>query len=354
MTEVDWKKIVTMTGIGVVIYAGMKYLLPPAIPFLLGWFLASMVLSPAKWLEKRLHIRRGIAGGILIGIIVSVSAWGIWKLSVMVISQVENLMINIGTWEKHMNRFLNSCCRMIETYTGICAEDARNFLLYQTGRMQEEVQNKLGSVCFDYLVTMIRGIVVLVGGILVMIIFGTLVIKDMETFREKINKGKLTGKIASVWRKICHAGGRYLKAQCVLMMIISIVCVIGFWILENPYFAIAGIVVGILDALPLIGAGTILIPWAILRMLKGEYLTALGYLILYLTANLTRQFLEPRILGKEIGLHPAIMLVSVYGGFYLYGFGGFFLGPVTVLILRAVWEEIMIFNKKDTKKLQKS
>ena len=68
MTEVDWKKIVTMTGIGVVIYAGMKYLLPPAIPFLLGWFLAALVLPAAKWIEKKMKISRGIAGGILIEI----------------------------------------------------------------------------------------------------------------------------------------------------------------------------------------------------------------------------------------------------------------------------------------------
>ena len=137
------------------------------------------------------------------------------------------------------------------------------------------------------------------------------------------------------------------------MGIISAVCVIGFWILGNPYFAVAGIVVGLLDALPLIGAGTILIPWALLWVLRGQYMTALGYLILYLAADLTRQFLEPRILGKEIGLHPAVMLVSVYGGFFLYGFAGFFLGPATVLILRIVWDEMMNFNKKDIKKPQK-
>lgn len=354
MRAVDWKKIVVMAGIGVGIYAGMRYLLPPAVPFLLGWLLASLVLPAAKWIEKRLHIRRGIAGGILIGTATVIIAWGVWKLSIAVISQIEKLMVNLGVWREQAEGFLDTCCRVIESYTGICAEDSRNFLLYQAGRIQEEIQNKLGSVCLGYLMTAVRGIVVLAGGVLVMIIFGTLVIKDMEAFREKINQGRYTCKAASIWKKICYAGGRYLKAQCFLMGIISILCVVGFWILGNPYFAVTGIVVGVLDALPLIGSGTILIPWAVLWVLQGEYLTALGYVILYLAADLTRQFLEPRILGKEIGLHPAVMLVSVYGGFFLYGFAGFFLGPVTVLILRIVWEEMMNFNKKDTKKPQKS
>ena len=67
---------------------------------------------------------------------------------------------------------------------------------------------------------------------------------------------------------------------------------------------------------------------------------ALGYLALFLVADLVRQFLEPKILGKEIGIHPALMLVSVYGGIFLYGVAGFVLGPVTVLIYMNIWKEL--------------
>lgn len=349
---VDWKKILILSGIGVVTYAGIRYLLPPAVPFLLGWLLASLVLPAAKWMEKKLHIKRGIAGGILIGTASAGVGFGLWKLSVIVVTQGEKLLKNVGVWTQQAELVLNNCCQMIENYTGIHAGEARNFLLYQAGRIQEEVQNKLGSACLEYLVTAVRGIIVLAGGILVTVIFGTLIIKDMENFRKRMEEGTYTRRLAGIWRKICYAGGRYMKAQFVLMGIITVLCVAGFWILGNPYFAVAGIAVGVLDALPLIGAGTILIPWAILWLLKGEYLLAVGYLVLYLAADLTRQFLEPRILGREIGLHPAVMLIAVYGGFFLYGFAGFFLGPVTVLILKIAGEEIL--NKKDAKKSQKS
>ena len=91
----DWRKIVLITGIGVVVYAGIKYLLPPAIPFLLGWFLAAAVLPVAKWIEKTMKIRRGIAGGILIGILTVLSALGLWKFSVLIVSQTKHLIINI-------------------------------------------------------------------------------------------------------------------------------------------------------------------------------------------------------------------------------------------------------------------
>lgn len=338
----EWKKILILTGIGIVVYAGIKYLLPPAIPFLLGWLLAAMVLPGAKWMEKKWHIRRGIAGGILIVLLTAGVGFGVWKLSELLVEQVRHLLVNVGLWGRQADGFLDTCCCVIEQCTGIEAQNIRQFLVYQAGRIQEEVQRMIGTASMGYLVTLVKGVVTLGGGILIILIFGTLVIKDMEEFRKKMEQGKISGHCLCVGRKICAAGGRYLKAQCCIMGIVGVVCIAGFWLLKNPYFVVAGLAVGFLDALPLIGAGTILVPWAVIWCIKGAYMTALGYLLLYVAANLIRQLLEPRILGKQMGIHPALMLVSVYGGFFLYGFTGFFLGPVTVLIVRTVWEEIQV------------
>ena len=348
----EWKKILIYTGIGLVTYAGMRYLLPPAVPFFLGWCLASAVLPAAKWLEKHLYIHRGIGGGCLIGVLVVILGWSIWKLMILAAAQGKLLLQNIGLWRIGAEELMCSCCLMVEKYLGIQAADTRSFLLYQLGRMQEEIQNKFGGLCVEYLVTVVRGVTVFFGGVLVTIIFGIFVIKDMDEFRSKIRQGQITGILASIGNHVLLAGGRYLKAQVYLMGIVILVCMAGFWILENPYFIIAGIVVGALDALPLIGAGMILIPWALLWLIRGKYLLALGYLLLYFAADLLRQFLEPRMLGKEMGMHPALMLASVYIGFFVYGFAGFLLGPATVLIVRVAAMEIL--NKKDMKKPQKS
>lgn len=308
--------------------------------FFLGWLLASMVLPAAKWIEKKWHIRRGIAGGILIGILTAGLGFAVWKLFGLLVLQARNLLENVGLWAEQAKGFLNTCCCTIETYTGIRAEQVRQFLVYQAGRIQEQVQKNMGTACLGYLVTLVKGVVTLAGGVIVVVIFGTLVIRDMEEFREKMSKGRISSIFLSVGRKICAAGGRYLKAQCCIMGIVGLVCVAGFWLLKNPYFVVAGLTVGFLDALPLIGAGTILIPWAILWWIRGDYMMGTGYLLLYLAADLVRQFLEPRMLGKQMGIHPALMLAAVYGGFFLYGFAGFFLGPVTVLVVQTVWTEV--------------
>ena len=177
--------------------------------------------------------------------------------------------------------------------------------------------------------------------VLVVFIFAVLLIKDMEDFQKKIQEGPISSVIWRIGKNIGRAGGRYLKAQGEIMLVVGLVCVLGLWILGNPHFLLWGLLIGFLDALPVLGVGIVLIPWALLWLIRGNYWLALGYLILFLVADLVRQFLEPKILGKEIGLHPALMLASVYGGIFLYGVAGFVLGPVTVLIYMNIWKEIL-------------
>lgn len=341
----EWKKYILFAGTGIVVYVGMRYLLPAAIPFLLGWLLASMVLPVAVWLEKHLGIRRGIAGGILIGVFTVILGWGLWELAGLLVVQTRELMERIGIFADQAQGYLDNCCTLMAKITGIREGNIREFLVYHVGKIQEEVQQKMSTAWLGYAVTVTKGIVTLAGGMVVAILFGTLLVKDLEEIRRWMGAGKVRGKILTIGQKICRAGGRYIKAQFLIMCLVALVCMGGFWILKNPYFVVAGVIVGILDALPLIGVGTILIPWAILWCIQGEYMIGLGYFILFLAANLTRQFAEPHIVGKEMGMHPALLLISVYGGFFLYGFPGFLLGPVTVLVMQTVWEELIQNDK---------
>ena len=331
---VERKKIWYGIGTGLGVYVGMRYLFPAAVPFLLGWMLASMVLPAARWMERRWKIRRGIGGGLLILVITVTAALLLWKAGGLLVAQVQGLLAGISDWGETAGNFLDSCCVVLENVTGISAEKSRNFLIYQAGLLAEQLQNRLGPACLGYLLTLVKGIIALGGGVLVVILFGTLVLKDMDQFRKWIRKSEAGRRIVRITEGLCRAGGRYLKAQLTIMLLVASLCAAGFWILGNPYFLVAGVVVGLLDALPLIGTGTILIPWALLWCLQGEYMLGLGYFLLYLAADLLRQFLEPRLLGQQIGLHPAVMLISIYGGFFLYGLPGFFLGPFSVLVFQ--------------------
>lgn len=131
-----------------------------------------------------------------------------------------------------------------------------------------------------------------------------------------------------------------MKAQMIIILIITAVCTAGLWILGNPYFLLMGIIIGLTDALPFIGTGTLLVPLSVYELFQRDYKLAAGYLFLFLVTYVTREFLEPKLIGSKLGVYPFVMVVVVYAGLYLYGPAGVVLGPVTLLLVTEIVREI--------------
>lgn len=106
---------------------------------------------------------------------------------------------------------------------------------------------------------------------------------------------------------------------------------VGLWALRAHYPAVLAFFVAFLDLLPVIGVGTVLIPWALLSFALGEVVRGIGLVALFLLITVVRQVAEPHILGKSLGLHPLLLLGGFYVGLSLFGVGGVLVGPVLAL-----------------------
>jgi len=126
---------------------------------------------------------------------------------------------------------------------------------------------------------------------------------------------------------------RYVKALFILAGITWFELTAGFIILKVENAITTSFFIAILDALPLFGTGFVLIPWAIYLLLQGMHSRAIGISALYLSVTLIRNLLEPRIIGKQIGLHPLISLASVYIGIHIFGTYGLFF-PLLITFLQ--------------------
>jgi len=122
------------------------------------------------------------------------------------------------------------------------------------------------------------------------------------------------------------------------MSITSCIIIIGLVIIQYPYALFVGLLTAVIDALPIFGSGLVLWPWAALNFIKGNYATGAGLLLIYGVVFITRQSLEPRILGSQIGIHPLLTLMSMYIGLKLFGFIGIILGPAIVIVIKAVYQ----------------
>lgn len=128
---------------------------------------------------------------------------------------------------------------------------------------------------------------------------------------------------------MCHAGGTYLKAQLIILALISGVCIAGLFLTGNSYAILAGVLIGMSDALPFIGTGLVFIPWLIIDLFRGKYFAAVIYGILFILSTFIREFMEPRLMGRGLGVHPLAVIISIYAGLKIYGTAGVILGPLS-------------------------
>ena len=129
-------------------------------------------------------------------------------------------------------------------------------------------------------------------------------------------------------RRMRKVLGRWLLAQGKLMSITFAIVAAGLTLLRIPSGMLWAVLVALVDALPILGTGTVLVPWSVVCFLQGDTPRTLGILGIYITASLTRSMLEPKLLGKHLGLDPLVTLMALYIGYRLWGVGGMILAPL--------------------------
>ena len=127
-----------------------------------------------------------------------------------------------------------------------------------------------------------------------------------------------------------------MKTQLIIMVSVATICTVGFLFVKREYALLLGIGVAVLDAFPVLGSGLVLVPWAVICLLKGSYVQVAVLVVMYLLCVLVREGLEPKLLGNRIGIPPLYTLMAVYVGVELFGLLGVILGPFGLVIIRAV------------------
>lgn len=135
--------------------------------------------------------------------------------------------------------------------------------------------------------------------------------------------------------------GRFVRAYTVIMVITFAELLCGFLIMGVRYAFLAALLIAVIDVLPVLGVGTVLIPWAALAFLEGDAVRGIQLLVLLGVMYIVRQTVEPRILGKNAGVHPVVALIFVYAGFCLAGVAGMILAPILLNAVAVLWEERM-------------
>ncbi len=180
------------------------------------------------------------------------------------------------------------------------------------------------------------------GGLFVTVIFlmaAYYLITDFERVSRYLSSllpRRAVQKLGGLRHRLFSTTVSYLRAYLILLAITFGELLIAFFFLRVRYAITLAFLIALLDALPAIGVGTVLIPWGVVELISGSPGRGIALVVIWLAVTLLRQLLEPRIVGAKLGLHPLAALAAVWAGFRLLGVWGLFVAPVAAILLRGV------------------
>lgn len=328
------RKALTIAGITLGIWCSIQFLLPLCLPFLLGGALALAAEPAAGFLCSRLKLRRGAAAGIGVTAAICLMALLFLFLCALIFRELTFLVT-----------ILPNLAQSVEG--GIAALSA--WALELAARLPGGLRDWVSASLSDFfsggsrlLEQGVRFALSLTGGILSRVpngalIFGTAIIsgymisarlpKIRAWLRTRLDRERLR-RFFDGLKRVKTAIFGWLKAQLKLMGLTWVILTLGLVLLRIPYAPLWAAAVALVDAFPILGTGTVLLPWALVCFLQGDSPRAVGLLGIYGVISLTRSVMEPKLLGNNMGLDPLLTLAALYAGFRLWGFGGMILAPV--------------------------
>lgn len=332
MSKRSYVRFFTIIGLILAICLGFRYLFPIVLPFLLGGALAAGAEPLVKFLQLRLRFPRWIATGVCISLGLVFLAGALTLLAALVVRELGSLSGTVPA----VTEAIQSGLTMLEDWLLSLADRAPDPL--RPGLLQG-VKNIFSgsSALLERLTGWALG---LASGIIGFIPDGLLGLGTTV-----LSAYMISGKYPSIQQKLSALASRHsgtldalkglkagaagwLKAQCKLSGLTFCVAALGFALLGIRQWPLWAALTALVDAVPLLGTGTVLLPWSLICLLQGNGGRALGLLLTYLAALLLRTTLEPRLVGRQLGLDPLVTLLALYAGYKIWGIGGMILSPL--------------------------
>lgn len=324
----------------------LKYLLPYVLPFLIAMCLVAVMYPFLEKTERRFHIRKGMTAGLILVVCLILIGTVIWCLWIFVCERVRMLLQNRMVMEECFCDFVRNCCGMLETNFGVESRVMEQMALDridEIGRnLQIQIVPKFMNRSFAYL----KAVTSIFTFWAVTLIASILLAKDYYRIRQKLRGYKTFRTAAQIGTEIGRMVLGYLKAQAIILCTISVICVAGLWACGMEGFLTLGIVAGLMDALPFIGTGIVLVPTALWQLIQGNLWRMAAVFAIYGVCALAREFLEPKLLGKRMGIYPVFMLLAIYAGVKFYGLSGVVLGPLSCLLIRELYGRMKGIKQK--------
>ena len=312
------------------------------MPFIIGYFISKLIDPLVTFLHSKIKVPRGLSTLILLFGVIFGIGFGVVALAGRLAKGLISMSNQFPIWSDLIAAYMENVSSSLHTLSFALPESISTYM----SRAIESVMSRLGeisTVVGSSLLAAVTSVPNLLFFVVIMFVSAFFLTKDkalIERWMKPVVAGEWTRneKVIIIRKDVFGVIWGYLKAQLILMSLTFVESAVGLLIIGVSYPIPIALGIALIDAIPILGPATIYIPWVISNLVIGEYGTAASLFILYLVVTLARQALEPKIVSTQIGIYPLVTLLSMYMGLRLLGVAGIILGPMTVIVLLALFK----------------
>lgn len=326
----------------IIAYIAIKYVLGYVAPFIIGAIVAVLLHRPVEFISQKTKLPRSITSVAMVVLALAV----VFGLLILLFGRIYNELAGLigilpdyipeitaafNTLNDNLSNLLATVPDSISTSlnqlpTKIVTEAVSYLTVFITD-VAKAVGTAVPSILLAFVITVVACCFITIDyNKIVKFLHGVVPESKWKTIREI--KSLLFEKVLKM-----------IRGYAILMFITFCELSIALTILGVDYSVVLALIISVIDILPVLGTGTVLLPWALVSLLTGNYFWAIGLVVSYAVITVLRNILEPKIIGQQIGLHPLVMLLAIYLGLKLFGFFGMIALPLTLIVLMALYRK---------------
>lgn len=331
------------------------------MPFVVGWIIALIASPLVSFFEKKVKIKRKAGSAFVIIAVIALVILAGYLLGARLIEEIVDFVSELPQmWEGIRQDFeeIGQRLEAASRYLPKEIETAVTGITSNVGEYLGELFGGLGTPTIEAVSRFTMNLPSIIIGIVMCLLSAYFFVADKDYVSDLLHKvmtQSMVERFHMIKRGLVRAVGGYFKAQLKIEFWMYLLLLIGFTILRVRYAALIAIGVAFLDLLPFFGTGTVLIPWAVIKFLSGDYTMVIGLLIIWGVGQLARQLIQPKIVGESVGLAPIPTLFLLFIGYKAAGVLGMIIAvPIGIIVLTMYEEGVFDTTIKSLKVLYAS
>ena len=337
------RRLVLLLGSGVIVflvYLAVRYLFVLASPFIIAYGIALVIEKPVNALAKVFRGKKTLASTLIVTGLTIIIAAAVFYITWLGVAEIKSFIANFEYLFIMVRQKTARICLDVDGMLGLsdgcslefvcsCADRIRR--IFRNGQPEEVVSSVL-RISFPILVNT----AVIAGAVIVCLISVVYLSGVLEKIRKWRENSIFSEEVCALTLELKKLIQVYFKIELIIMLINAGICIAGLLLIHNPYAVVIGILIGLVDALPFFGTGTVLIPWAVILLLFRNYYAGAVLLSVYVMTYFVREIMESKCMGDRLGIAPFTMLMVIFTGIMVYGILGFILGPLSYCMMKAL------------------